>query len=137
MGPLLEVCLIPSSRPRASVCSRCRMRLFHGPWHMLDALVRVLPDLNGNHSESFGSVESVKAASDVYLPVGGKIIEKNEALDDEPGLVNSSPMEDGWFVKFKVSPARRPLLQLACVCCTSLLSVVRLTRPFTSAIPDR
>ena len=53
--------------------------------------------------ESFGAVESVKAASDVYAPVSGEVVEINEALADTPDMVNSSAMEDGWFVKIKVS----------------------------------
>jgi glycine cleavage system H protein len=52
--------------------------------------------------EVYGSVESVKAASDVYAPIGGEVIEINEALGDEPGLVNSSAEGDAWFVKLKV-----------------------------------
>lgn len=53
--------------------------------------------------ESFGAVESVKAASDVYAPITGEVVEVNEALADTPDMVNSSAMEDGWFVKIKVS----------------------------------
>ena len=53
--------------------------------------------------ESFGSVESVKAASEVYLPVDGTITEANTELEDNPGLVNESPDEDGWFVQIKIS----------------------------------
>lgn len=53
--------------------------------------------------DSFGSVESVKAASDVYAPVSGKVVEVNEALSDEPGLVNSSAEEGAWFIKIEVS----------------------------------
>ena len=45
--------------------------------------------------DSFGSVESVKAASDVYLPVEGEIVEVNEMLDDNPGLLNEDCMGDG------------------------------------------
>ena len=48
-------------------------------------------------------VESVKAASDVYAAVSGEVIEVNEALEDEPGLVNSSPEEDGWFFRLTLS----------------------------------
>ena len=55
--------------------------------------------------EAFGSVESVKAASDVYLPVDGEILEGNEALGDSPALVNESAMEEGWFVKIKIADA--------------------------------
>ncbi|QBL09764.1 glycine cleavage system protein GcvH [Rheinheimera sp. D18] len=47
--------------------------------------------------------ESVKAASDIYAPLSGEIVEINEALADAPELVNSSPYEDGWFFKIKVS----------------------------------
>ena len=52
--------------------------------------------------DSFGSVESVKAASDVYSPISGKVLEVNEVLTDEPGVVNASPEDDGWFVKIEV-----------------------------------
>jgi len=48
-------------------------------------------------------VESVKAASDVYAAVSGEVIEVNEALEDEPGLVNSSAEEDGWFFRLTLS----------------------------------
>jgi len=52
--------------------------------------------------DAFGSVESVKAASDVYVPCAGRIIEANDNLADEPGLVNESPTSDGWFVKIEI-----------------------------------
>lgn len=48
-------------------------------------------------------VESVKAASDVYAAVSGTVIEVNEALEDEPALVNSSAEEDGWFFRLTLS----------------------------------
>jgi glycine cleavage system H protein len=51
--------------------------------------------------EAFGVVESVKAASDVYMPVDGSIAEVNEALKDEPALINSDPFGAGWFIKIK------------------------------------
>jgi glycine cleavage system H protein len=54
-------------------------------------------------SESFGSVESVKAASDVYLPVGGTITAVNEALAAAPEVVNSDPYGAGWMVKFTIA----------------------------------
>lgn len=53
--------------------------------------------------DSFGSVESVKAASDVYAPVSGTIVEINEALTDEPGLVNESAEGNAWFVKIEMT----------------------------------
>ena len=48
-------------------------------------------------------VESVKAASDVYSPVSGEVTEGNQAIIDEPGLVNSDPEGEGWFFKLKLS----------------------------------
>lgn len=48
-------------------------------------------------------VESVKAASEIYAPAGGEIIAVNEALNDDPSLVNSAATEGGWFVKLKLS----------------------------------
>lgn len=52
--------------------------------------------------EEAGVVESVKAASDIFSPVTGEVIAVNEALEEEPETVNSSPYDDGWF--FKVRP---------------------------------
>ena len=48
-------------------------------------------------------VESVKAASEIYAPVAGEVIEVNGALADEPGTVNSDPEGEGWFLKLKVA----------------------------------
>ena len=53
--------------------------------------------------DSFGSVESVKAASDVYAPVSGKVVEVNGALSDEPGLVNTEAEGGAWFVKLEMT----------------------------------
>ena len=53
--------------------------------------------------DTFGVVESVKAASDLYMPLGGEIVEVNEALEDTPEMVNSDPYGDGWMIKFKPS----------------------------------
>lgn len=50
-----------------------------------------------------GVVESVKAASDIYAPIGGEVIGINEQLEDEPEMVNSDPYNDGWF--FKLQPS--------------------------------
>ena len=47
-------------------------------------------------------VESVKAASEVYTPLSGEVVEVNEALEENPELVNTSPYEDGWFFKLRV-----------------------------------
>jgi len=54
-----------------------------------------------NSEDEAAVVESVKAASDVYSPVGGEILEVNEKLLDHPEIVNDSPYEDGWFYKMK------------------------------------
>ncbi len=48
-------------------------------------------------------VESVKAASEIYAPVSGEIVEVNEALEDNPGLVNESATGEGWFLKIRLS----------------------------------
>jgi glycine cleavage system H protein len=50
-------------------------------------------------------VESVKAASDVYAPVSGEVIEGNSALSDEPSLVNTDPEGEGWFFKLRLADA--------------------------------
>lgn len=55
--------------------------------------------------DTFGSVEAVKTVSDLFMPVSGEIIEINEALEDEPELVNSDPYGKGWIIKIKVADA--------------------------------
>ncbi|MBE2270574.1 MAG: glycine cleavage system protein GcvH [Anaerolinea sp.] len=55
---------------------------------------------------SFGTVESVKAASDLYSPIAGVIVEVNDALRSTPELVNSDPYGKGWIVKLKVSGSK-------------------------------
>lgn len=55
--------------------------------------------------ESFSLVESVKAASDIYAPVTGEIVEINEELEDSPELINSESYEGGWIVKVKLDDA--------------------------------
>ena len=52
--------------------------------------------------ESFGSVESVKAASDVYAPVSGAVVEVNENIVDDPSLVNTAAETDAWFIKLEM-----------------------------------
>lgn len=63
-----------------------------------------LPEIDTEFSagDTFGTIESVKAASDAYIPVDGKIIEVNEALSDNPELVNEDPYEN-WIICFEVS----------------------------------
>ena len=55
--------------------------------------------------ESFGSVESVKAVSEIFTPVSGEIAEVNQSLTDEPEKVNKDPYGDGWMIKVKMSAA--------------------------------
>ncbi|MGW8319441.1 MAG: glycine cleavage system protein GcvH [Candidatus Promineifilaceae bacterium] len=52
--------------------------------------------------ETFGVVESVKAASDLYMPVGGEVTGVNEALPDAPEVVNTDPYDEGWMVRVKI-----------------------------------
>ncbi len=58
---------------------------------------------NFDKGDDAAVVESVKAASDVYAPISGEVVEANGALEDEPALVNSDPEEDGWFFKIRVA----------------------------------
>lgn len=55
--------------------------------------------------DSFGIIESVKAASDVYMPVSGEVTEANTETEDAPELLNSSPYEDAWLIKVKLANA--------------------------------
>ncbi len=55
--------------------------------------------------EEFGTVESVKAVSELYMPMGGEVTAINEALADEPELVNSDPYKGGWMVEIKAGNA--------------------------------
>ena len=79
--------------------------------HAADALGDVVfvevPEVGKTVSkgDSFAVVESVKAASDVYAPVSGEVVEANDALSTAPETVNSAAQADGWFAKIKVSDA--------------------------------
>ena|SRR5438477_11496685 len=53
--------------------------------------------------DELGSIESVKAVSDLFAPVGGEVIEVNERLTDNPELVNADPYGDGWMVRIKIA----------------------------------
>jgi glycine cleavage system H protein len=55
-----------------------------------------------NSHESFGSVESVKAVSEIFTPVAGEIVEVNEGLNDTPEAVNNDPYSAGWMIKVKM-----------------------------------
>ncbi|WP_444895858.1 glycine cleavage system protein GcvH [Microbulbifer sp. EKSA008] len=77
--------------------------------HAQDALGDVVyvetPEVGTNLAagDEAGVVESVKAASDIYSPVSGEVVAVNEALEDAPETVNSSPYDDGWFFRIKPS----------------------------------
>jgi glycine cleavage system H protein len=70
-----------------------------------DVVYVELPEVGASYEAgtAFGAVESVKAASDLYLPVAGEIIEVNEPLINAPELLNSDPYGSGWLVKIKVA----------------------------------
>lgn len=73
--------------------------------HALGNVVYVdMPDVDDDveAGEDFGAVESVKAASDLIAPVSGTVVEVNEALEDEPELLNKAPY-DNWIIKVKLS----------------------------------
>ena len=66
-----------------------------------------LPEIGSEFSQgdTVGTIESVKAVADLYLPVSGEIVAINEAVVDSPELVNNDPMDDGWLLKVKLSDA--------------------------------
>ena len=53
--------------------------------------------------EVFGTIEAVKTVSDLFMPLDGEVVEFNEAVEDDPSLVNSDPYGEGWLIKVKVS----------------------------------
>jgi glycine cleavage system H protein len=63
-----------------------------------------LPEVGNSFEagETFGVVESVKAASDLYMPVGGEVIGVNETLPDAPEVANTDPYDEGWMVRIKI-----------------------------------
>ena len=79
----------------------------HAQEQLGDVVYVDLPEVGSSveKDETMGAVESVKAASDIYSPVSGEVTEVNEALNDEPALVNSSAEADGWMAKVKLSDA--------------------------------
>lgn len=70
-----------------------------------DIIFLEFPDIDESFDEGevFGTIEAVKTVSDLFMPVSGKIVEVNEALNDDPENVNSSPYNNVWMVKIKLS----------------------------------
>ncbi|MCL6416624.1 glycine cleavage system protein GcvH [Aestuariirhabdus sp. Z084] len=70
-----------------------------------DVVFVELPEVGAaiSRDEDAGVVESVKAASDIYAPISGEVVEINEALEDAPETVNGDPYGDGWFFRIKLS----------------------------------
>ncbi len=64
-----------------------------------------LPDIGQSFERNavFGVVESVKAASDLFMPIGGEIVATNQELNDSPEKVNDDPYQEGWMIKIKAS----------------------------------
>ena len=61
------------------------------------------PGSEFSQGDTVGTIESVKAVADLYLPVSGEIVAINDAVVDSPELVNSDPLEEGWMIKVKLS----------------------------------
>lgn len=64
-----------------------------------------LPDVGASFTknEAFGTIEAVKAVSELYMPVGGEVVAVNEALADDPAVVNRDPYAEGWMVKLRMN----------------------------------
>lgn len=77
-----------------------------------DVVFVELPDVGQTlaKGDEFGVIESVKAASDLYAPISGEIVEINETLEDSPENVNEAPYEDGWIMKVRLDGAVEGLL---------------------------
>lgn len=70
-----------------------------------DVVYVELPEVGDSfeRGDVLATIESVKAASDVYMPVGGEVLETNSALEDTPGLVNEDPYGEAWLVRIRVA----------------------------------
>jgi len=76
----------------------------HAQKELGDVVFVDLPEVGATFdaNEAFGSVESVKAVSEVYLPVSGEVVETNESLLDAPEKINDSPYEEGWIIRIRL-----------------------------------
>lgn len=79
----------------------------HAVEQLGDIVFLELPDVGAEFTkgEVFATIESVKAASEIYMPISGKIIEVNDAVVDNPEILNESPFEKGWLVKIESETA--------------------------------
>lgn len=70
-----------------------------------DVVFVELPEIGSEFAknEVFATIESVKAASEIYMPVGGKVVEVNEELINSPEIINEDPYEKGWLIKIEAS----------------------------------
>jgi glycine cleavage system H protein len=77
----------------------------HAQDELGDVVFVELPEVGAafDAGDSFGVVESVKAVSDLYAPVGGEVVEVNGALEDAPEKINEDPYGDGWILKLRAS----------------------------------
>ncbi len=77
----------------------------HAQDELGDIVFVELPDqgVSFDAGASFGVVESVKAVSDLYTPVGGEVVEVNESLNDTPEKVNEDPYGDGWMIRVRIA----------------------------------
>lgn len=71
-----------------------------------------LPDVGAQFASDdvFGSIESVKAVAELYIPIAGEVIEANAALVDSPELLNEDPYGEGWLIKIRVAPGAGALM---------------------------
>jgi glycine cleavage system H protein len=76
----------------------------HAQKELGDVVYVDLPEIGGRYEagEAFGSVESVKAVSEVYSPVTGRVLEVNSALSDAPETINQDPYQKGWMIRIKL-----------------------------------
>ena len=77
----------------------------HAQEELGDIVFVELPEVGATFDagDAFGTVESVKAVSDLYAPIGGEVVEVNETLNDAPEKINEDPYGDGWIVRLRVS----------------------------------
>ena len=70
-----------------------------------DVVFVELPEIGSKTTkmEPFGTIEAVKAVSDLFAPVSGEVMEINESLNDKPEIINKDPYGDGWMIKIKIS----------------------------------